>query len=176
MSLFLQSFSRGVCLLIAIIFLLGLLGTMPVWSQSNDSNLNDSQSSLQTWNELYNQGQKILQKQNAISENLNKEILTLKIGFGELTNLSAELSQSNESLKTYNEQIAERMQERDEDLAWAYDKIDAQALTIAQKDTKIAKQTTHIIILYVALGLIVIGIIAIAIVKGYIKMKLPIRF
>jgi len=68
------------------------------------------------------------------------------------------------------------MQERDEDLAWAYDKIDAQALTIAQKDTKIAKQTTHIIILYVALGLIVIGIIAIAIVKGYIKMKLPIRF
>ena len=68
------------------------------------------------------------------------------------------------------------MQERDEDLAWAYDEIDAQALTIAKKDTKIAKQTTHIIILYVVLGLIVIGIIAIAIIKGYIKMKLPIRF
>ena len=67
------------------------------------------------------------------------------------------------------------MQERDEDLAWAYEELDAKEIEIAKKDTKIAKQTTHIILLYVALGLLVIGGIAIAVIKGYIKMKLPIR-
>jgi hypothetical protein len=68
------------------------------------------------------------------------------------------------------------MQERDEDLAWAYAEIDANKIEIAKKDKKIAEQVLQIVILYVILGVIVIGMIAIAVIKGYIKMKLPVRF
>jgi hypothetical protein len=67
------------------------------------------------------------------------------------------------------------MQERDEDLAWAYEELDAKGIEITKKDAKIAKQTTHLIILYTVLGLFVTGGIALAIFKGCIKMKLPVR-
>ena len=67
------------------------------------------------------------------------------------------------------------MQERDEDLAWAYSALDSKDVVIAKKDLKIAKQTGTIILLSSILAFIVIGGVAIAVVKGYIKMKIPIR-
>ena len=173
--------------LIIIVMLTLVLGIMPLWSQNNESKLNDNDNLSQTWSELYNQGLSIYEKQNNISTNLKKEItnlrkeiLTIKSGFNELTNLSVELSLSKESLRQYNEQIAQRMQERDEDLVEAYAEINDLKLKykteVAKKDKKISEQILHIIILYVILGLIVIGGIVIAIIKGYVKMKMPIRF
>ncbi|MCL2832091.1 MAG: hypothetical protein FWD78_02880 [Treponema sp.] len=114
-----------VCFLALLIALLLTVGLTRAWSQSNDSKLNGSENILQTWSELYSQGQKIYEQQRDTLANLNKEITTLRIGYDELTNLSGQLSTSNENLRLYNNQIAERMQERDEDLAWAYNRIDA---------------------------------------------------
>ncbi len=162
---------RLVSVLILAAVLMLSLGKTPLWSQSSGSNLNDSQSTLQTWSELYNQGQQILQKQNAISENLKQEILTLRTGYGELMNLSEELSLSNENLKRYNEQIAERMQERDEDLAAAYQELDEQDKELLKKDNLILK----LVIAVSVLGLLIIGAIVFAVIKGYIKMKMPIK-
>jgi len=78
-------------------------------------------------------------------------------------------------LKTGINQLWERMQERDEDLARAYDELNSKDIEIAKKNTKIAKQTSHIIILYVILGVIIVGGISLAIIKGYIKLKLPMK-
>jgi len=160
---------------LVLAMLLLILGAMPLWSQNNEPSLNDSENTSTTWNELYKQGQIIYETQKSDLEALKKEISSLRTGYNALTNLSERLSQSNEDLNRYNSQIAERMQERDEDLAWAYDEIDANKIEIAKKDKKIAEQVTQIVILYVILGVIVIGIIAITIIKVYIKMKLPIR-
>jgi hypothetical protein len=100
---------------------------------------------------------------------LNQRILTLETGYSELTNLSAELSQSNENLKVLNEQIAERMQERDEDLAWAYDTIDKQKIKILEKDNTILRMAIAIGIL----GLIILAAIVITILKFYGKITVP---
>lgn len=156
--------------------LLLMFGVMPLWSQSNEPSLNDSENTSVTWNELYKQGQTIYEMQKSDLGALKTEISSLRTGYNALTNLSERLSQSNEDLNRYNSQIAERMQERDEDLAWAYAEIDANKIEIAKKDKKIAEQVLQIVILYVILGVIVIGMIAIAVIKGYIKMKLPVRF
>ena len=160
-------------LIVVALLLVGSL--MPLWSQNNDLRLSDSDSTLQTWSELYNQGRRIYEQQNSTLENLNREISTLRIGYAELMNLSGQLSQSNENLREYNEQIAERMQERDEDLYWAYQEIDELELSNAKKDKKISDQRLVIFVLCGALLLIMIGGIVFAIAKSYLKAKLPVK-
>jgi hypothetical protein len=137
--------------------------------------LTDSNANLKTWEELSGQFRQTLDKQSATLEKALIRAETSEANSRLLTPLLDELSKDNANLRIGINQIGEKMQERDEDLAWAYGELDSKDLEIAKKDVKIAKQTTQIIILYVILGLIVIGGIAIAIIKGYIKMKLPIR-
>jgi hypothetical protein len=70
------------------------------------------------------------------------------------------------------------MQERDEDLAWAYDELDAKDLIIADKDTTIAKKDGTIlklIIAIIAMGAAILGSIVFAVVKLYVKKKIPIK-
>lgn len=108
-------------------------------------------------------------RQDATLESLNREISALRTGFGELTNLSAELSRSNESLKAYSEQVAERMQERDEDLAAAYGTIGEQERKLLKKDNTILKMGIAIGVL----GLAIIAAIAVAVLKLYGKLNFP---
>jgi peptidoglycan hydrolase CwlO-like protein len=150
--------------------LLSAVGRTPLWSQSSDLKLSDSGSISTTWSELYSQGQKIYEQQNSTLASLNKEILTLRTGYGELMSLSGRLSQSNENLRVFNEQIGQRMQERDQDLAWAYEDIDEKNLTIAKKDTLIWKLVAAII----AMGAVIIGAVVFAVFKLVVKKKIPI--
>ena len=161
--LFLVRCCFRVGLLLTVLLLIH--GTMPIWSQSNASNLSDSQDTLQTWNELYNQGQRIYEQQNNTLANLNREISTLRTGFAALTNLSGQLSQSNEDLKIFNEQIGQRMQEHDEDLAWAYEELDAKDLIIAGKNTVIWK----LIVAVIGMGVIILGAVVFATIKFFKK-------
>ena len=57
------------------------------------------------------------------------------------------------------------MQERDEDLAWAYNELDAKDLTIAKKDGTLWKQRAIII----GMGTIIVGGVVF-----FIKRKTPI--
>ena len=152
---------------LAILIILILALPMLSWSQSNDLNLSDNDNLSLSWNELFAQGQALLQKQSAISANLTQQISTGRIGYDALTNLSAELSQSNANLVEYNQQIAERMQERDEDLYYAYNEIDELEKAGLKKDNVILKQKIAIILLSIVIGLILI----IFIVKIIIKVK-----
>jgi hypothetical protein len=150
--------------------LLSAVGRTPLWSQSSDLKLSDSDSISTTWNELYSQGQKIYEQQSSTLVSLNREIQTLRTGYGELMSLSGQLSQSNESLKVFNEQIGQRMQERDQDLALAYEDLDQKDLTIAKKNTLIWKLVAAVI----AMGVVIIGAVAFAIFKFVVKKKIPI--
>jgi len=71
-------------------------------------------------------------------------------------------------LETYNRQIGERMQERDEDLAWAYDELDAKDLAIAKKNTLIWKLITIII----AMGAVIVSFVVFKIIKAKSKISL----
>jgi ABC-type maltose transport system permease subunit len=82
--------------------------------------------------------------------------------------LSGQLSQSNESLKVFNEQIGQRMQERDQDLAWAYDDLDEKDLTIAKKNALIWK----LVAVVIAMGAVIIGAVAFAVFKFVVKKKI----
>jgi ABC-type maltose transport system permease subunit len=82
--------------------------------------------------------------------------------------LSGQLSQSNESLKVFNEQIGQRMQERDQDLAWAYEDLNEKDLTIAKKNTLIWKLVAAVI----AMGAVIIGAVAFAVFKFVVKKKI----
>ena len=138
-----------------------ILGMMPLWPQSSGSNLNGSQHTLQNWNALYSEGLRIYERQENALTALNQRISSLERGSNEWMNLSEKLSESNRNLKEYNEQIAERMQERDEDLAWAYAELDAKDITIAEKETVIWKLIAVIVIM----GVFILGILTFAIIK-----------
>jgi UDP-N-acetylmuramoylalanine-D-glutamate ligase len=91
-----------------------VVGKTQPQSQSNEPSLNSSDNVSRTWNELYSQGQSIYAQQKKDLIALRMEILILKNGSAELTNLCNQLSQNNEGLKVFNEQIGQRMQESDE--------------------------------------------------------------
>jgi hypothetical protein len=125
--------------------------------QNSGQSLTDSVNTSEIWNGLYRQGQAIYEAQRNDLTALRVEISSLRIGYGELTNLSERLSRSNEDLRGYNLQIAERMQQRDEDLALAYAVIDEMEKTILKMKNTILKLSMTIGIL--ALVIVVILII-----------------
>jgi hypothetical protein len=127
----LRLFLCSAFLLVALLCaLLTLPGRMPLWSQNSEQPLSGSDESLRTWETLSVQGRTIYETQKYNLEILRTELSSLKNGYDGLTHLYALLSQSNEDLNRYNTQIGERMQERDQDLAAAYDEIDNQGRTI----------------------------------------------
>jgi FtsZ-binding cell division protein ZapB len=124
----------------ALFVLLLILGLTRSWSQSSGPSSSGSADTLTNWNELYNQGRTIYGRQKSDLEALKTDIGNLKTGSERLTYLCGQLSRSNDDLNRYNEQIAERMQERDEDLAAAYGTID-------RLENKILKLAIAVIIL-----------------------------
>jgi hypothetical protein len=122
-------------------------GAAPLWPQNSGSSSSSSADTLTSWNELYEQGRTIYERQNGDLEALRKEIETLKDGSGKLTLLSGQLSKSNDDLRRYNAQIAARMQERDEELVAAYNVLD-----------RLEKQRLKFIIALIVMGVIIAGL------------------
>jgi hypothetical protein len=107
-----------------------MLIPMGLLSQNSEPPLSSSDESLRTWETLSKQGLIIYETQKYNLEILRTELSNLKSGYTGLTRLYGLLSQSNEDLNRYNGQIGERMQERDQDLAAAYNELDRQGGTI----------------------------------------------
>jgi cell division protein ZapA (FtsZ GTPase activity inhibitor) len=123
---------------------------------------------LETLNNLHNQASSQLTE---LTQSLNQafqEVQTSKQRLTSLQNLldnalqkSTDLENTNQRISEFNQQIGERMQERDTDLANAYDELDAQ-------DKKILKMWIAIVVL----GLVCLGFIAFGIIKLLIKLHI----
>jgi hypothetical protein len=93
-------------------------------SQSKPPSSSNSAEHWMTWERLSTQFETTLRAHEQTLTELSVRLETSESNGQRLISLCAELSTQNESLKNYNRQIAERMQERDEDLAQAYADID----------------------------------------------------
>jgi cytochrome c-type biogenesis protein CcmH/NrfG len=107
-------------ILVALPALLSVCGKTPLWSQNNDPLSKNSDEHLTTWEALSGRFTLDLEQHEKTLKELGQKLQTSEASLRRLTPLCELLSQQNESLKTYNAQIAERMQERDEDLAASY--------------------------------------------------------
>ena len=138
--------------------LLGLLwtvGVMRAWSQNSGLLSNSSSDDLKKWSELsmkFNQG---LDEQSTRLRQALTEMETSKASSQKSTLLLEQSLTANESLKIYNTQIASRMQERDEDLAWAYERIE-----------KLEKQRLRMIVFFT-----VISAVLTAVIVGMVALK-----
>ena len=118
-------FSRLWCLPRALlpvtVIILGMtLLLLPVNAQQS----NNSGEHLQTWTLLSGKFERTLNEHEQTLNELSVRLRTSEVNGERLTGLSEELLRQNEDLKNYNQQIGERMQERDEDLAAAYTEIE----------------------------------------------------
>ena len=95
-------------------------GKTQALSPSSGSPSNSSNSDLTTWEKLSANFQEALTTQYNQLQQALRETETSKANSARLTFLLDESLKANDSLRNYNAQIAERMQERDEDLASAY--------------------------------------------------------
>ena len=166
MRLLSLSYSRAAGLFV-VMFLL-ILGVMPLLSQSSEPRLNNSDETLMTWEGLSETFQRELfgLRMNLLTA-LN-EAEASRTSSEKLTSLYESSLKRIDSLETYNRQIGERMQERDEDLAWAYDELDAKDLAIAKKNTLIWKLITIII----AMGAVIVSFVVFKIIKAKSKISL----
>jgi septal ring factor EnvC (AmiA/AmiB activator) len=170
-------YRRGLSLhwLPALLAALLMFGGMPALSQDNEQKSNNSNETSLTFklsfemlNKLHNQASSQLTE---LTQNLNQasqELQTSKVQLTRSQNLldnalqkSIDLENTNQRIWEFNQQIGERMQERDEDLANAYDKLNA-------KDKQILKMWITIIVL----GVFVLGIIAFGVIKILIKLRI----
>jgi hypothetical protein len=123
-------FQRFFFYIVVLPVLLSVSGRTPLWSQSSELSSNSSAGHLATWNILSERFSDTLNLHEQTLQVLWKNLGASESNGERLTRLSGELSKQNESLKTYNGQIAERMQERDEDLAASYEANDRKDKTI----------------------------------------------
>jgi septal ring factor EnvC (AmiA/AmiB activator) len=160
---------------VLLIVALLMLGMMPAWSQDNDPKLSNSgetlnpfELNLEMLNKLHNQASNQLTE---LTQNLNQASQELQASKSQLTRLqnllnnalqkSTDLENTNQRILDFNQQIGERMQERDTDLANAYGELNAQ-------DKQILKMWIAII----TLGLVCLGLIAFGAVKLLIKLHI----
>ncbi len=129
--------------------------TQPL-SPSNGSSSSNSSEDLRTWETLSWQFQQDLTNQSMLLSEALKELEASKASSGTLTSLLEASSRANENLRSYNSQIAERMQERDEDLSSAYDRIDV-----------LEKRFLKAVIAIIVLGAFIAVVAAIKIVRFF---------
>jgi peptidoglycan hydrolase CwlO-like protein len=120
---------HSVVWLLSAVALLSLLtrqvhGQTPPSSHNKKPSLQSSAEHLTTWERLSAQFNLTLAAQEQTLTELSQKLKTSESSLEQSTLLLDTLSRQNEDLKSYNQQIAQRMQERDEDLASAYDRID----------------------------------------------------
>jgi hypothetical protein len=150
-----------------------MLGMMQAWSQDSEPKLSGSSGTStafelnwETLNRLHNQASSQLIE---LTRNLNLASQELQASKAQLTRLqnlldnalrrSTDLENANQRILELNQQIGERMQERDTDLANAYDELNAQ-------DKQILKMWIAIVVL----GLGCLGFIAFGVVKLLTKL------
>jgi hypothetical protein len=109
--------------LCALTGLLLAFGLTPGWPQSSGLSSSSSSSDLQTWEKLSEQFATGLTEQSGRLRQALTELEASKASSEKLTLLLGQSLKANAGLKTYSEQLARRMQERDEDLARAYGEI-----------------------------------------------------
>jgi hypothetical protein len=114
----------------ALPVLLPVCGRTLLWSQSSGPSSGNSGEHSMTWEELSGKFTLGLEQHEQTLKELGGKLRTSEASLRRLTPLYDLSLQQNESLKTYNGQIAERMQERDEDLAAAYAKNDRKDRTM----------------------------------------------
>jgi hypothetical protein len=122
--------------------LLLVSGRTPLWSQSSEPSSNSSAGHLTTWEALSSRFALALEQHEQTLRELGQKLLTSEASLQRLTPLYELSLQQNESLKIYNDQITERMQERDEDLAASY-------AAVNKKDKTILKLVIAVILLCV---------------------------
>ena len=89
-------------------------------SGSNEKSLNSSNARLMIWNDLSQAFYTTLETQEELLKTLSQQLLTSEQSLEQSTILLDRLSKLNTDLMRYNEQIAQRMQQRDEELYFAY--------------------------------------------------------
>jgi Asp-tRNA(Asn)/Glu-tRNA(Gln) amidotransferase A subunit family amidase len=107
-----------------------MAGRTLLWSQSSEPLSTNNEGHLSTWETLSNRFTLSLERHEQTLKELGQKLQTSEASLRQLTPLYELSLQQNEALKTYNEQISERMQERDEDLAASYAANDRKDKTI----------------------------------------------
>jgi uncharacterized membrane protein YheB (UPF0754 family) len=131
-----------------------ILGMTLLLSPASAQQSNSSEEHLTIWNRLSERFGETLNQHEATLNELYTRLQTSEANGQLLTGLCAELSRQNEDLKNYNGQIAERMQDRDEDLALAYDRID-----------KLEKRWLKALITIVVMASLIAGFIAVKVLR-----------
>jgi len=100
-----------------------MFGLTRAWPQYSGLSTSSSNSDLQTWELLSARfALGLIGQSNTLQQALT-ELETLKANSVRLTLLLEQSLKANDDLKAYSGQMAERMQQRDEELARAYDEI-----------------------------------------------------
>jgi hypothetical protein len=110
--------------------LLPVSGRTLLWSQNSGPSSRNSDEHLKTWEALSNKFNMVLELHDLTLNALGQKLVTSEASLRQLTPLYELSLQQNERLKMYNGQIAERMQERDEELAASYAESDRKDKTI----------------------------------------------
>jgi hypothetical protein len=110
--------------------LLWIYGGIPLWPQNSGPSSNSSAGHLTAWEALSGKFTLGLEQHEQTLKALGQRLGTSEANLQRLMPLYDLSLQQNESLKTYNKQIVERMQERDEDLAASYSANDRKDRTI----------------------------------------------
>jgi cell division protein ZapA (FtsZ GTPase activity inhibitor) len=148
---------------------------MPLLSQDNNPKSNNSGGisqiydlNLETLNKLHDQASSQLIE---LTRSLNQALRELQTSKAQLTRLqnllnnalqrSIDLENTNQRIVEFNQQIGERIRERDTDLINAYDELDTQ-------DKQILKMWIAIVVL----GLFCLGFIAFGVIKLLIKLHI----
>jgi TolA-binding protein len=100
-------------------------GKTPLSSPASAQQSNSSSGQSEIWTRLSERFDETLNQHEQTLNDLSGKLRISEANGTKLNDLLTQLSRQNEDLKHYNERIAERMQERDEDLAQAYDRIGA---------------------------------------------------
>jgi hypothetical protein len=129
--------------------------TQPLSPNSGLSS-NNSAEHLTAWNRLSEQFSEALYRHEATLEELSGKLETSEANGKLLTGLLDRLSRQNEDLRNYNDQIGDRMRERDEDLAEAYDRVD-----------RLEKRRLKALIAIIIMAAVILGYIAVKVFRVF---------
>jgi hypothetical protein len=125
---------------VVLLVLLSMPGLTPLWPQSSEPSSRSSDEHLTTWEALSGRFTLGLEQHEQTLKELGQKLRASEASLQRLMPLYELSLQQNERLKMYNGQIAERMQERDEDLAASYEANE-------RKDKAILKLVVAVILL-----------------------------
>ena len=134
-------------------------------SPGSGQRLSGSGETLRTWESLSARFQAELTALQADLKTALKEAQASATSFQKLTLLYETSLTRIENLEGYNQQIAERMEERDMDLAAAYQELDGMEKRLLKKDNAILRMS-------IAIGLLGLAVLVIAALAVRGKMKL----